>query len=287
MLGALQYGYLFWRTLDPTTVYLESHVSDLRSLWETVSGAQNKARMFSTPLLEIARSGMPSFLSALWHELGPLLILAVAGAFYLKERTVGLFLGLCALGTLVFALNYAILDIHVYYIPLYLIATVFLGLGLQAVVEHWPRVKWLLPALFLLPVGAAALHFAEMDQSGNVAEARKVEEVLRIAGSNALILVEPRAQARFYQVYLLGEGLQSRGLFVTGDAAAVESYLVSGTPVVPPSQGNTVVPPGLAVFAVDGAGPASLERRRVKTRLASMDRLLARDRKAGGVPGDG
>lgn len=283
VLGALQYGYLFWRTLDPTTVYLESHASNLRSLWETVSGAQNKAKMFSTPLSEVVRAGVPEFLGGIWRELGPLLILAAAGVFYLRDRATARFLCLCALGTLVFALNYAILDIHVYYIPFYLVVTAFVGLGLQGLMEHWPRVKWLGPALFLLPAAAAALHFGAMDQSGNTAEARKVEEVLRLAGSNALILVQPRAQARFYQVYLLGEGMQSRGLFVTGDEAAVETYLARGGQVVPPSQ-TVTVPAGLPVYAVDGAGPASLQRQHWNTGSVYLDRLFAPEREAGHAP---
>ena len=247
-IGALQYGYLYWRSVDPATVYLESSVRNAHDLWQTVSGAGNRSHMFPFSPGQFVVERIPLFLSHLWSEFGVLLILAAAGLAFLRRRhTVLWFLVLFALGPLTFALNYDIGDIPVYFIPVYMIVAVFLGLGSQWLCERFPRFPPL--AMMAIPLVLGSWQFADADCSQDRSVALRVEGRLEIAGRDAVVVAASRPQARFYQVYLLGEGWQQkRRLFVASDVRAAIEYAANQAPLEPPSQSITV-PAGLAVFS--------------------------------------
>lgn len=246
-LGALQYGYLVWRSLDPSTVYLESSAHTLGELWQTVSGGGNRARMFTFPVGAVVTTRVPRFWQELWHGWGPLLALAVAGWWSWRRRAaVRWFLVIGALGTLTFALEYDIPDIHLYLLPVHLAVGLCVGLGLELVVARW---RPALALALLLPPFLAWLRFAEVDRSGDVQVDRRVDETLQVLGADAVLCVPTRPQTRFYQARLLGDRLERRRLFVEANEAVVAAYFSAGREFRPPSE-VAVVPAGLAVFSV-------------------------------------
>ncbi len=46
LLAILQYGYLFWRTADPDTPYVENPVASLGELWTMISDERYQRSMF-------------------------------------------------------------------------------------------------------------------------------------------------------------------------------------------------------------------------------------------------
>jgi hypothetical protein len=164
------------------------------------------------------------------------------------------FLGLAFLGELTFALNYAIPDIRFYYIPTFLIATVWLGLGAQDLVARRPalaRGRWLLG---LLPVVMLLGNFAPNDRSRDDALDRRVRATLAAVGSNALIVTPEYTETMAFTYHLLVEGWQARNIWrwdsgagFSQDVRQVVLYLRRGAPLQVPQQ-RLVLPPGLAVY---------------------------------------
>ncbi|HRC87869.1 MAG TPA: DUF2723 domain-containing protein, partial [Thermoanaerobaculia bacterium] len=186
-LALLPYGYIFWRSLDPETVYLEAQATDAASFLRLLAPDNARGNLFGFSLGTLLTERLPSFLRLLWGQFGPLLAVAVFGLAILRPRKITLTLALAALGSLVFALNYDIPDIETYYLVVYLVVAVFLGVGLDRLGRMLPEgLRPLLATLALAaPVAGAALHYAAVDQSHNTELARRLEAVLDTAAIEA------------------------------------------------------------------------------------------------------
>ena len=99
-LGMLQYGYLFWRTFDPTTAYLEISTPDLTSFIYWVSGGPFRSMMFTSSPADFVSVQVPRFLEHLLAQFSWSSPLIVVGMLSLcRQHAVALtFLLLAASG---------------------------------------------------------------------------------------------------------------------------------------------------------------------------------------------
>ncbi len=267
-LAAASYGYLFWRTRDPATPYLEMTVPSLERLLWYLRGAHFQDRMGAFTLRQVLAERLPLFARLAWAQFGPLLLVALPGAAALGGwRLTGFFLLYVAVNT-GWALTYDIPDIAVYFIPSFLVGAVCLAAGLAWLRRRTPerfRRAWLLAAL--VPVGLIARHAESVSQRQAVNTERQIRAALEAAGGPALILSPDYDYSEYFWYFLIGEGLErERGLYLMHHfhAGQVRDYLRDGAPLYLPTERKTA-PPGLPVFFFlpDGGQARHLGRHRM------------------------
>jgi transmembrane protein TMEM260 (protein O-mannosyltransferase) len=271
-LGAAQYGYLLWRTREPTTLYLEHQVGDLGRLWWYVSGGPARGRMLAFSASELISERLPMLGRLLWQNFGPLLAVCGLGVATLGRRPENRFLLLALGGPLAFALGYDIPDVFVYFLPVYLVLAVYLGVGLDRLASR----AFLLA---VIPLALLAANWREVDQSGNTARAEEIETALTTADRNAVLLAPSRAYSRLVYYYLLAGGWEDRNLHVAWAPDRALAYL-RGQPLYLPEQRREVAP-GLPVYAIGparrgllesaGLRPVEIRRWRTVLYLAAAD----------------
>jgi len=243
-LAALPYAYLVWRSRDPQTPYLAAETSDLSSLLAHVSGAQFRVDMAPFTAEQLLRVRLPLLLSRWWREFHALLLLVPLGLVRMKDRPAHAFLGLVFAGSFLFALNYRVRDVEVFLLPCHLVTAVYIGLGLDLVLDRLSRpVGWAVAAVLPLALG--------LSQVGEVQRAKGEDAAVRVRR-----LVETRGPAllltsyhdfQFVNYMMLVEGRTGVFAIPDGSLATVRRYLVEGRPLPIPEL-HKVVPPGLPVY---------------------------------------
>lgn len=188
LLGLSPYLFLVLRArAGPLLVW--GNPVDFQRFWWHVTGRQYQVWMFSLPFSEVlANAGRGAVL--LGRSLGWVgLPLAVVGFVRLgrARRGLALGLGLAALLSFGYAVNYAIPDIEAYYLPCLLALLIPAAVGLDVLagrLGRWRNLAWGLPALMLVLNFAAANrrdHYVALDATRNAFES---------AEPNAIILTE-------------------------------------------------------------------------------------------------
>jgi hypothetical protein len=256
LIGLAQYAYVFWRTLDPETAYLSLTCDDPAHFFRAVTGGGTDLQglMFAHSLERVVLGEGWGYVKHLLREFYVLPVALIAWGAVVGPAWRAWFLGLAFAGELTFALNYAIPDIRFYYIPTFLIAAVWLGLGAQDLVARRPALgawRWLLG---VLPATMLLFNFAPNDRSRDDALDRRVLATLAAVRGDALIVTPEYTETMAFTYHLLAEGWQARNIWrwdsgagFRHDVRPVVMYLRRGAPLQVPQQRLTV-PPGLAVF---------------------------------------
>ncbi len=259
LLGVLPYLYFFWRTSSPETPYLGVRATDASSLWFYLTGGHFRTRLFSFSLETLAVERIPFYAGLLFREYHVLLALALVGLFTFRDRAVSSFLLLGYLGNTLFALNYGIPDVYIYFIPGYFVLAIYLALGLNTLCSRARgRVAVIGSiAVALMPAALCVLNWRSADQHENAKGAKTVEAVLDLVKRDALIVCPCYHYAEFFYYYLLGEGKQANNIYVVFYGvemipyASVHAYLAEGKPLPLPLQRITA-PKNLTVYFYNG-----------------------------------
>lgn len=216
VLGAAQYGYLMLRTHVQETSYLEILVPDLRTLWYFVTGGQFQPNFLGAGWRGAIFERVPLLLRFLWLELLPLIVVSLFGFVVMRQVKVAMFLILAALGTFLFNLVYIVPDIFIYMLPIYFVAAIGLGTGLEWLAGHWaPRYRTALGFVAaLIPVVFLLMNFSRADQSKSVEGKGIVEDALRVMGTKALLICPNYDYAGYFWYYAFAEKSESDSLFV-------------------------------------------------------------------------
>ncbi len=188
VLGLSLYLFLVLRTwARPLLAWGNPH--NIERLWWHVTGKQYQVWMFSTPVAEVLRNaarGAVLLAQALLYVGVPV---AVYGAFRLGRERPGLAagLGVAALVSFAYAVNYSIPDIDAYYLPCLFVLLVFAAFGLQALVRRIGRWQTLILAL---PLVALALNARVASRRGDYIALDAAENTLASARANAIILTD-------------------------------------------------------------------------------------------------
>lgn len=244
LLPLLLYGYLPLMALRKQAPVLWGNPVTPALLWEHITGAQYRSLMFSgvsyfrTALARYATRFLPGEfgLWLLWvvpfgiagllrghakagapsQEAGENPTAATGAAPLL--RAYGLLLLYIFLANVLYATNYNIMDVYVYFLPSYLVISCLIAAGASTVTEGiWHRFQvptqerarlaaLAAPVLLTLTVVHMSLHWAETDKSGNYIEADYASNILAAAPPNAIVFV--RANTLFtlwYRQHVLGE----------------------------------------------------------------------------------
>jgi hypothetical protein len=202
LLGLTPYLYLPIRAaMDPPME--ANNPTDFGRFWYVVSGGNLTGSFFS-----FGPSELPERMVFYWEHLldnMPFLVVMVAltGAvvLLLKDRAVGIFLGFLFFGWLFHAVENNIPDIDLYFIPTYLVLSLWAAAGLgtllaevESLISDFPGVAKgsiliLLSAMLLvLPLLGVSETYAKDDMSGVYRGRKEIEAVADNAAPNATIL---------------------------------------------------------------------------------------------------
>lgn len=263
--GFAQYGYVVWRTFDPSTAYLETRITGVRSFLAAVSGAGFRSLMWQYGPAELWAERLPLLARLLWREWGLLLVVAAYGVGRLGRAPLNLLLGLSAITVVVFGLEYAIPDVEVVFIPLYFFIAIWVGVGLEGLTRRL-RGGWVRAAAvaLLIPVAFAAVNLRRADQSGATAVAQATEEALAAMPDGSVVFSPSFEQYMYFAYYVIGGGLEGRRhLYAhpyTDEEMPVAAYCRGETSLDLWTERKTLRP-GLAVFVYGDSFAANLARR--------------------------
>jgi len=279
LLGALQYGYLFWRTYAHDTSYLEIAVMNLKDLWYCASGGQFKNILMDGGFNRAFYIRMPVMIRLAWLEYSMLLPVSILGFFVIRDISLKVFLILCAVGTFVFTCLYGIPDIFVYMIPVYYILALTLGLSMEWLASHCTRRYLTLLQLFLacIPGLFLSLNYQKADQSSNVNAKALVEQSLKSIGGKSLIVCSNYDWGEFFWYYVFAEGYRQDSIYtfyphnIDMPVESLESYVSHDKLFYLPVQ-RCYTPAGLTVYFCTAAGLQGFDLSH--TRYPSRDTLL-------------
>lgn len=274
-LALAQYLYIFWRVRDPATLYLEMRPTNLEEFLWYMTGARFRAQMFVFTIAELITQRLPMLASLLWKQFFVLLPLALVGFVNLRDRRINGFLLLIFLGNTLYAVNYDIYDVFVYFMPSYLIVAVYIGLGLEVLRRRWPgRARWLGAVLLaLIPLLLFAINLNAVNQRKEITDAARVERVLQQIGSEAVLIAPDYHYAEYFWYYLLGQERGQRPIYVLHrfSPEAVRAYLQGSQSFNLPNPLQGEVPFGLPMYGMSADQRSLLEQDNLSTEDATSD----------------
>ncbi len=254
LLGIAQYGYLFWRSLDPGSVAIEADVHDLRSLAACVSGSPFRAFMFNHGAVEVLKSDLPNLLRILAEQYYLLLIPILWGLKTLRPGRLWWLLAPAFCLQMFLNANYSIPDIEFYLIPCALILVLPLGAGLESAAAFTSRrlprgfVVWTM----LLPAALLWLNWSEADQSHNTEDAAEALAFIQEMGPGSIVVPPDYDTTCYLLYYLYGEEMvdQDIHLMVWVQPKEMAAYL-KGKSDLTSKDGKLTIEKGRDIFVMD------------------------------------
>ncbi len=254
LLGAAQYLYFPWRTHDPSTAYLEMHARDWRSFLWFVTGGQFRGGMFAYTPAELLWERIPFFLGETWRQFGALLLVLPLPFIASHKVRVHALLVAYFCANAAYVLNYRIPDIEAYFLPNYLVIAVYIGMGLNVLLESTPpKIRSLTLAVILaMPVFLLATNWGAVNQHGKTAKVRETTAMLEEVGADSVIVSDDYNIFEYLMYYDLAEGWLEKGVFVSHDFDIPDIILyLRGEGELRATAQPVRIPPGLKVY---GAG---------------------------------
>lgn len=249
LLGALQYAYPVWRSLDPETPYLSANVTSLPDLWAYATGAWFRGAMFAFTAGQLVLERVPLFARHWVEDCGPLLPFFALGLLGFKDRVVAGFIGLAFLGHLAFALNYDIGDIDAYFIPSHLVTALVAGLGLEWLVSRDGMRRVPAVLCLVLPLVLGVVHWTKVKAARGADKADAMRALLDEVGERAFIVARYN-EYLYLLYYALAEGRAGPQVFIGYDIPVedIVAYVEQDRPVYL-RQLRTWAPTGLPVYS--------------------------------------
>jgi len=248
-IGLSQYMYIFWRTSDPTTLFLES---DTHS-WLNFMRSPGTNVAFHMGLYEIIADRIPLALEFFWVNFLLLIPLAVWGFFLVKYRWLNVTLLLLLVANTLLVLQLEFPGPDGVYMPSFLVVAIYIGFALGEIDRRYfhkigyALVLLAVPALFL------TINYRQVDQSQHTLHAEIVEKILVELDDGALIIADEYEYATYLWYYLIGEGQSQRNIYALPDfdtnAKEIHSYL-TGEEGMYIWQQRLTVRPGLPVYTL-------------------------------------
>lgn len=256
----LAYAYIVACTYWLQVPYLEMQAVDLHQLLDNLGGGPHRSHLLELGWGDLLRARLPRIAGLVLGELSVLLVLPVLGAWGRPTPRAAL-LGLTLLANLAFLAVYTVPDLYVYAIPSYLVLSLYLGLGLQRLVDHWPLLRRPagsillgLPALLLLWQGPGA-----EQQGQRQTQAEHLDRVIHVLADQQAVLYSLDYDASMGLLYrsrlgapelrgIAVQHLPPAALGVPVSLQPLRRYLETGEPFRVGPQGQLMAP-GVPVYA--------------------------------------
>ena len=196
-----QYYFVVWRTNDPTTRFLETNTKSFIHFLTTFQSDE----AFTFTFRELILQRIPILAGYILREFSIFIILSIWGLVRLKDRTTNLFLSICIIGETLFSLNINGRETWAFFIPVYILLAIYLGVGIEDIFSRITRYPRLALVVLVVPFSFLGLNYQREDQSNRVLHARMVEKVLATIPHDSVIIVDEYDSACFFWYYLIGE----------------------------------------------------------------------------------
>lgn len=254
-LCAAQYGLLVVRGADGAAPYRAEPINGPGDLLPFVTGAQFHHAMFGFTAAQIWMDRLPLYVEGALSELAPLAFFVPVGVVALGWTPANAFLVLAFLGNLAFALSYDITDLPPYFIPNRLLATLFLGVGLEALLSRLrlgsrPASRAFALLALLAPVALATIRLPRVIARSGRDAAAPARAILSDLGAGTVVIAEYH-DWQYLLYYKLVEGRAPRGPYIADESvelAEVLAYLRDGKPLRLRHLGLNL-PPGLELYS--------------------------------------
>lgn len=247
VVSASQYFYLLH--LSDVGGYHEAYIDSFGDVITYLTGGRFKDSMFNYSWYGLLVARVPLLFRFVREEYVVLLVPIVLGIGRglqqadRARRDVAIHVLLLGVFTAIYVLNFDVPDLIVFCLPMFLALAVFLGLGLDAVVdwatERWPDDRRVMPAVATTLAALVAVVFVvdygRASQRGNVDDKRRIETALDAIGRDAVLLTDDYHDSEFIWYYLLAEDLgHERNLSLANQVtpAQVKAYLTAGQGLV-------------------------------------------------------
>jgi hypothetical protein len=243
-----QYYYVVWRTNDPTTRFLETNTRSLIHFLTTFQSDE----AFTFTFRELIFQRLPILLGYILREFSVFIIISIWGMVKIKDRTINIFLSICIIGETLFSLNINGRETWAFFIPVYIILAIYLGVGIEDILSRLTKYPRLAMCGLVLPLFFLGLNYQRMDQSNHVLHARMVEKVLATIPHDSVIIVDEYDSACFFWYYLIGEDYERNAVYAFpyyfAGTEGIKSYLLGKQPFILYPERKTIQP-GYQVYA--------------------------------------
>jgi hypothetical protein len=210
--------------------YVEEPVDNLGQLLDLIRGGEFKGLMWGFDVNTYIEQRIPLLGEVVGAEY---LVLQAPIAYGIwrgvladrPRRDISVHLFSLGLLSTVFATNYNVFDVQVFFLPLLFVLAVFLGLGLEGMIawahDNYPgheRVAWgVVGALLLLPIGGTVLDYRRASQRGNVEDAARIERAIDTAGHDAVLVTDNYADTEYILYHFHIDGVDEARNLATVD----------------------------------------------------------------------
>ncbi|MBK6680558.1 MAG: DUF2723 domain-containing protein [Ignavibacteriales bacterium] len=160
---------------------------DLERILRHVSGKQYQVWLFSSS--EAAAKNFGRFFSGLPSEFYLSLVAVLLGIFYLIQRSTKLLITslLLIFGTVLYAINYDIVDLESYFLLAYIGMSILVVFGLMFVYERVNNLKITAAVGAVLVLSQIGFTYGSVNQSGNLIFEQYTKAILKTAPKNSVI----------------------------------------------------------------------------------------------------
>lgn len=160
---------------------------DLERILRHVSGKQYQVWLFSSS--EAAAKNFGRFFSGLPSEFYLSLVAVLLGIFYLIQRSTKLLITSLFLifGTVLYAINYDIVDLESYFLLAYIGMSILVVFGLMFVYERVNNLKITAAVGAVLVLSQIGFTYGSVNQSGNLIFEQYTKAILKTAPKNSVI----------------------------------------------------------------------------------------------------
>jgi len=303
LISAMQYLYVYIRSCCPAA-YVEMWVYNFKDFLWWITGGQFKGKMFTFGLADIITERLPLYFLQLKNQflfVGMIAGLAGLSIFLRDKFKLAVFFILIFIGNLFYSLNYNILDISVYFIPSFIVFSIFISFALDAFCRDISGLKAMdkklgkMTALVFM-VFLAALIFVKnrgkVDQSENTWPDKYSEYILENVKNNSVLLAADYPSGQYFLYKLIGEQkrkndkifvhwywhpsgivesypsyVRNPGLLKNEISEFKASFLERDKSVISPAIFNRTIPAGMNLY-FDGEDKKEIDRIGLNSRKA-------------------
>ncbi|MBA4385618.1 MAG: hypothetical protein C0410_12845 [Anaerolinea sp.] len=232
LLGASQYYYLYWATVNPDTSYLEIKVTNLRDLFLILTGGQFKNNIFQLLSVSQLLAKIKKFGFFFVRELLVLMPFPIIGFLLSKLKPTKIFLLLGFIGNLIVTFSYNIDDVWVYLIPSYFFLSMLTAIGIDEILSRLNarKKKFFIVFTIIIPLIFISLNYQRNDMSKDTVNKIYIENILSAINRNGLIINPSYDKFEYLKYYLLGEELGSKENIQMISFDEAQSFLSNNDP---------------------------------------------------------
>lgn len=190
LIGLSAYIYILIRA--NSAEFSWGNPNTIERLWNHVTAKEFSRRMFSSS--ESVSSQLGKFFALYPKEFGYLpIVLAIPGILMMfkESKKIFVFTALLFLTTVLYSINYNIIDIETYFLLAFVVTTIWICFGMTAIVLRYESLSKVLPTMFmLLFVIPLTMNFSGASKAKDYAVKDFVENVYSSAPENSIIFTK-------------------------------------------------------------------------------------------------